>query len=582
MGSPHRRLFKTGVRIGYMAAPIKVFLSYSRDDKDALMQFGRFLKQLEREGLIESWRDREIEAGQMLDEEISEHLEQSKIVLLLVSQSYIVSDYCYSREMKRALELAKLGQARVIAMIVRPCDWHHTPLAEFKVVPEDGRPVSKWEDSDEAFLDAHTELRRACLSIGKSTGTAKATSPPVPGIKTGVSPLVGSNVEAPPLKFTVSADPCHIRQEGLTELIGDVFVSCKYEDSEPPAKPLSFSVTVSLSTNVTSRLSGSMFGSGDGGDPVICEVGRVGSPTFLRCERIDGNCVYFPRIELNDILPKEERVYRISNIRCNAAGIGGEYSQIQAAVDLGQPKQAVLVVATLSSGLHFEVEYASELGTGPSMVSPAAAEPERIGSLRFIEGFPNAFKTRAPVDMSIFKTWQVGRVDQSESCVLAPILQTRAGGIVSTGLADYGTRLQVEFFNIPTGMELLVSAAEMRGGMRATIVEQASTLIDSPRIIAGVDTRQLRPEDGYARAVWEVFAARRHKGSKPGWVEFAVFGFISQASHCQNTQAVTVLGSFAPAPPRAFSMGTGTQASETLPIPRFANHSTVAELVRAL
>jgi hypothetical protein len=45
-----------------------------------------------------------IGAGQEWKGAIDQHLEESSIILLLISASFLASDYCYDVEMKRALE----------------------------------------------------------------------------------------------------------------------------------------------------------------------------------------------------------------------------------------------------------------------------------------------------------------------------------------------------------------------------------------------------------------------------------------------------------------------------------------------
>ena len=83
---------------------MRVFLSYSHRDEQMLDRLRTHLAPLRREGHIEAWYDREIHAGGELDEEVSEQLESSQLFLLLVSPDFLASNYCYEREMQRALE----------------------------------------------------------------------------------------------------------------------------------------------------------------------------------------------------------------------------------------------------------------------------------------------------------------------------------------------------------------------------------------------------------------------------------------------------------------------------------------------
>ncbi len=139
---------------------LRLFISYSREDKLLQKEMRAFLTQLEREGLIKIWYDESMIPGDSWSKEISRQLDNSDIVLLLVSPDSITSDHCQD-EWKLALSLHEKGQARVIPVILRPSEWKVTPLAEVQVLPKDGRPVTTWPNRDEAFLDIAEGVRRA-------------------------------------------------------------------------------------------------------------------------------------------------------------------------------------------------------------------------------------------------------------------------------------------------------------------------------------------------------------------------------------------------------------------------------------
>ena len=143
-----------------MRIPAKVFFVYSHKDEDLRDQLEVQLSMLRREGLIESWHDRRITAGSHLDQTIDAKLEKAHIILLLVSPDFLTSEYCYDIEMNRALERHESGEARVIPVILRPCDWIHPPLENLLAVPLDGKPVTTWQNTDEAFLDIAKSIRR--------------------------------------------------------------------------------------------------------------------------------------------------------------------------------------------------------------------------------------------------------------------------------------------------------------------------------------------------------------------------------------------------------------------------------------
>lgn len=152
-----------------------IFLSYSHRDQELRDRLEAHLAPLKREGLIESWHDRKILPGASFKEEIDRELERATIVLLLVSADFINSDYCVNIEMRRALEREANGEARVIPIILRACDWHPMPFGRLMALPKDGRPITLWPDIDEALLDVATGLRRVAES---SHSRAAVGAPP--------------------------------------------------------------------------------------------------------------------------------------------------------------------------------------------------------------------------------------------------------------------------------------------------------------------------------------------------------------------------------------------------------------------
>jgi hypothetical protein len=138
-----------------------LFFSYSHKDEALRDELEVHLAMLKREGLIEAWHDRRILAGDTLDPAIDAKLDSADIILLLISSDFLHSKYCYDIEMQRAMERHARGECRLIAVILRPCDWQKTPFARLLVTPTDGKPVTRWTDRDEAFLDVVRQIRAA-------------------------------------------------------------------------------------------------------------------------------------------------------------------------------------------------------------------------------------------------------------------------------------------------------------------------------------------------------------------------------------------------------------------------------------
>jgi TIR domain/NB-ARC domain len=142
------------------ARPIEAFISYSHKDDEWRAKLEAHLDLLKRDGVIDLWHDRRIDAGREWADGIHVNLDRAAVILLLVSSDFIASDYCYEREMKRALERHDAGDACVIPVIVRSVDWQGAPFAKLQALPRDGKAVKSWEDEDEAFTDVAKGIRR--------------------------------------------------------------------------------------------------------------------------------------------------------------------------------------------------------------------------------------------------------------------------------------------------------------------------------------------------------------------------------------------------------------------------------------
>src|SRR5262252_629980 len=153
-----------------------VLFSYSQRDENLRDRLETHLSVVKRQGVIEAWHDRRIVAGDEFGGRIGAELERADIILLLVSPDFLASDYCFDVEMTRAMERHKSGTARVIPVILRPCDWHSTPFGKLLAAPKDGKPIVSWPDLDEAFLDVVREIR-AALPRGKAHSPVQRTYP---------------------------------------------------------------------------------------------------------------------------------------------------------------------------------------------------------------------------------------------------------------------------------------------------------------------------------------------------------------------------------------------------------------------
>lgn len=123
--------------------PARVFISFAMADEPHLREMEKHLALLRRQGVIDTWHGRMIDAGDDWERRIDEKLDEADLVLLLVSADFMASSY-FEREMARALERHRAGTARVVPVFVRTYDWSGAPFASLQGLPRYGNPVTRW------------------------------------------------------------------------------------------------------------------------------------------------------------------------------------------------------------------------------------------------------------------------------------------------------------------------------------------------------------------------------------------------------------------------------------------------------
>lgn len=148
---------------------VTLFFSYSHKDEALRDEMEKHLASLKHQGIIGTWHDRRISAGEEWVAQIDDHLRAADIIVLLVSADFIASRYCYDLEMKEALRRHEAGKARVVPVILRPCDWHDLPFGKLQAATRDARPVVKFPTLDDGFLEVAQAIKAAAKSMNGDT-----------------------------------------------------------------------------------------------------------------------------------------------------------------------------------------------------------------------------------------------------------------------------------------------------------------------------------------------------------------------------------------------------------------------------
>jgi hypothetical protein len=146
-------------------AKIEVMLCYTQEDQNEAEKLAIHLGVLRRQGFFNVWHGREISAGMEQAREMDTHLHTSHIIVLIVSQYFMNSDYCYCVEMEQAIERHERGEARVIPVVLRPVYYQRSPFAKLQPLPSNSIPITSWRNRDQAFFDVAEGIRKVAEEL---------------------------------------------------------------------------------------------------------------------------------------------------------------------------------------------------------------------------------------------------------------------------------------------------------------------------------------------------------------------------------------------------------------------------------
>lgn len=143
--------------------PMKnIFISYSKTDKAHLQKLENHLSILKRNGAIATWNCRKLLPGEKWDGKIRSELDKADIILFLVSDDFLATDYIWDVEIKRAVARVEdpNDKVTVVPIIVRACDWEESPLGVFNTAPKKAEVITLAGDIDTAWKDVVIDLKK--------------------------------------------------------------------------------------------------------------------------------------------------------------------------------------------------------------------------------------------------------------------------------------------------------------------------------------------------------------------------------------------------------------------------------------
>lgn len=156
----------------------KVFISYSHEDVIEKQRLMTFLKPLERSGKINIWQDLRLQAGVKVQQEILDKLDEADIIIMLVSQDFIASDFIYDHELQNAMKKRIQNKVKILPIMISVCtifdldlyidndEDQKVKMGDYYFVPQDEKnnikPIRLWEShlQDSAWKKVYEALKK--------------------------------------------------------------------------------------------------------------------------------------------------------------------------------------------------------------------------------------------------------------------------------------------------------------------------------------------------------------------------------------------------------------------------------------
>jgi hypothetical protein len=99
---------------------LRVVMSYAREDQLEVEFLLKALADLQQDGWVDAWHDERLEAGSRFEDELQQRIESADIILLLLSDAFLISDFCVRKELQWALRRSCSDAAVIVPVLLRP------------------------------------------------------------------------------------------------------------------------------------------------------------------------------------------------------------------------------------------------------------------------------------------------------------------------------------------------------------------------------------------------------------------------------------------------------------------------------
>lgn len=131
-----------------MAAP-RIFISYSHEDEPWKERLVSHLRVLERQDAAIVWQATDLPAGADWAKEIEKAVRQANIAVLLISPSFLASDFIVTRELPALLKRRQEEGLVVLPVLVKPSMWSAMPeIAELQFANDASKPLASLSEAE--------------------------------------------------------------------------------------------------------------------------------------------------------------------------------------------------------------------------------------------------------------------------------------------------------------------------------------------------------------------------------------------------------------------------------------------------
>ncbi|MBA2393512.1 MAG: caspase family protein [Ktedonobacteraceae bacterium] len=147
-----------------MGNTVEILICSAREDERflnmLLTALAGPLKPLQQKKLVSLWHQRDTSPGGFIEQEFQSHLQNAKIILLLISSDFMSMDFCDGHDMQRLMRQHKAGEVRVIPILLRETYWETAPFGMLQPLPDNGQAVNSWGNKDRAFLNTAKGVKK--------------------------------------------------------------------------------------------------------------------------------------------------------------------------------------------------------------------------------------------------------------------------------------------------------------------------------------------------------------------------------------------------------------------------------------